>query len=142
MAKVEAKGTIPAPVAEVWAVVGEFGKIAEWLPPLSDSGLLHGATGNKVGDLRQCTIDGGPTLTESQTARSDTDHSYSYEITDGPLPLKNYRSTISLSAAGDQTLLQWSSTFDPDPGEEDNLTGMIEGVYQAGIDHVKQRFGG
>ena len=56
--------------------------------------------------------------------------------------MQNYRSTISLSAAGDQTVVQWSSTFDPDPGEEDNVTGMIEGVYQAGIDHLKQRFGG
>ena len=28
-----------------------------------------------------------------------------------------------------------------DHGEEDNVTGMIEGVYQAGIDHLKQRFG-
>lgn len=142
MAKVDVKGTIAAPVADVWAVVGDFGKIAKWLPPLSDSGLLHGATGGEVGDLRHCVIDGGPTLTESQTARSDADHSYSYAITEGALPLQNYRSTISLSAAGDQTVVQWSSTFDPDPGEEDNVTGMIEGVYQAGIDHLKQRFGG
>jgi hypothetical protein len=142
MAKVDVKGTIPAPVTDVWAVVGDFGGISAWLPPLSDSGLLHGATGNEVGDLRQCTIDGGPTITESQTARSDADHSYSYAITEGSLPMQNYQATISLNAAGDQTVLQWTSTFDPDPGEEGNVTSMIEGVYQAGIDHLKQRFGG
>ncbi|MGI9433554.1 MAG: SRPBCC family protein [Geminicoccaceae bacterium] len=142
MAKVEASGTIPATIGDVWAVVGDFGKIADWLPPLASSGLAHGATGNQVGDVRQCMIDGGPTLSETQTARSDADHTYSYAIPEGPLPMKNYQSTIKLVPAGQETVLEWTSTFEPDPGQEDELPAMIKSVYQAGIDHLKQHFGG
>jgi len=136
-----ASGTIPAPVAEVWALVGDFGGIAEWLPPIANSGLAHGATGNQVGDIRQCVLDGGPTLTETQTARSDADHTYTYAIPEGPLPMKNYESTIRLRADGDQTVMEWNCSFEPDPGKEEELTGMIQGVYQAGIDNLKKRFG-
>jgi len=142
MTQVHASGIIPAAVDDVWAVVGDFGKIAQWLPPLAQSGLAHGASGNQVGDVRECTIDGGPTLTETQTARSDADYTYSYAIPEGPLPMTNYQSTIKLRQDGDQTVIEWSSTFEPLPGKEDELTGMIEGVYQAGIDHLKQHFAG
>lgn len=142
MAKVHASGTIPAAVADVWAVVGDFGKIADWLPPLASSGLAHGATGNQVGDVRQCTIDGGPTLAETQTARSDSEYTYSYAIPEGPLPMTDYQSTIKLRSEGDQTVLEWTSTFNPEPGKDAELTGMIQSVYQAGIDHLKQHFGG
>ena len=140
MARVHASGTIPAPVDDVWAVVGDFGRIADWLPPLASSGLAHGATGNQVGDVRQCTIDGGPTLAETQTARSEADYTYSYAIPEGPLPMMNYQSTIQLRPDGDQTILEWTSTFEPEAGKEDELTGMIESVYLAGIDHLKQHF--
>jgi hypothetical protein len=56
--------------------------------------------------------------------------------------MKNYESTIRLATEGEQTKLEWSATFDPDPGAEEELTAMITGVYQAGIDTLRQRFGG
>ena len=142
MTKVKVSGTISGRVAEVWAVAGDFGGIAEWLPALAGSNLASGSTGNQAGDVRQCTIEGGPTLTETQTARSDADRTYTYAIPEGPLPMKNYESTISLRAEGEQTVLEWSCTFDPNPGAEEELTGMVNGVYQAGIDSLRKRFGG
>ena len=39
MTKVKVSGTIPGPVAEVWALAGDFGGIAEWLPALAGSNL-------------------------------------------------------------------------------------------------------
>jgi hypothetical protein len=141
MAKVQASGIIPGLVDEVWAVVGDFGGIAQWLPPLASSGLASGATGRQVGDVRQCTIDNGPSLTENQTARSDADYTYSYAILESPLPLKDYQSTITLQDKGGQTMMEWSATFDPDPGKEEELAGMVKGIYQAGIDNLIKRFG-
>lgn len=52
MTKIDVSGIIPASVADVWAVVGDFGKIADWLPPLANSWLAHGATGQEAGDVR------------------------------------------------------------------------------------------
>ena len=65
MAEVRVSGVNPAPVGEVWAVVGDFGGIAAWLPALATSELASGSTGSQVGDVQSCTIDGGPTLTEN-----------------------------------------------------------------------------
>ncbi len=141
MTKVHVSGTIPAPVDEVWQVVGDFGGIADWLPPLASSGAVAGASGTQVGDTRTCTIDGGPTLTEKLTSRSDADYTYSYAIAENPLPMENYKSTIKLHPQGDQTVLEWTGTFDPEEGQEEEVTGMVKGVYQAGIDHLMERFG-
>lgn len=142
MTSIKVSGTIPGPIAAVWAVAGDFGGIAKWLPPLKASNLAAGFEGTSVGDMRQCDIDGGPSLVETQTARSDADWTYTYAIPEGPLPMKNYESTIKLETEGEQTRLEWSATFDPDPGAEEELTAMITGVYQSGIDTLKQRFGG
>lgn len=142
MAKVVVNGTIPAPAARVWEVAGDFGRIAEWVPALASSELKDGATGSQVGDVRQCQLDGGPSLNETQTARSDTDRTYTYAIPESPLPMKNYESTIQLHEQGEQTVLEWSSTFDADPGAEEEVKGMISGVYQAGIASLRQRFQG
>ena len=142
MASIKVSGTIPGPIAAVWAVAGDFGGIAKWVPALKASNLAPESKGTSVGDMRQCDIDGGPSLVETQTARSDADWTYTYAIPGGPLPMKNYESTIRLETEGEQTKLEWSATFDPDPGAEEELTAMITGVYQAGIDTLRQRFGG
>ncbi len=142
MAEIEVTGTIPAPIADVWAVAGDFGRVADWVPALAGSELGAGSDGSSVGDTRQCQIEGGPALAEAQTARSDADYTYSYAITESPLPLSNYASTIRLEADGDQTTLVWSASFDPDPGAEEATTSMINGVYEAGLATLQQRFGG
>lgn len=141
MAEVRATGTISAPVDEVWALVGDFGGIAGWLPTLISSELAPGATGTQIGDVRQCTMDGSMTFPETQTARSDADYTYSYTIPEGGLPMKNYASTIRLRAEGDQTVMEWTCVFDPDPGMEDEISDMTRGAYQANIDAQRQRFG-
>ena len=142
MAKVTIDGSVLGSVEEVWAVVGDFGGIADWVPPLASSSLAPGATGKRIGDLREIVLDGGPTFMETQTARSDDDYTYSYTIPEGVLPIKNYEGTIKLRAEGDRTVVEWSSIFDPDPGAEEEVSGMVKGVYEAGIGDLQQRFGG
>lgn len=141
MAEIRARGTISAPVDEVWALVGDFGRIGDWLPTLVSSELADGATGNQVGDVRHCVMEGGMTFPETQTARSDADYTYRYTIPESGLPMKNYESTIRLRADGDQSVIEWSCVFDPDPGMEDEISDMTKGAYEAGIDALRQRFG-
>ena len=142
MAEIRVSGVIRGRVEEVWLVVGDFGAIADWAPALAKSELAPGATGRQVGDGRTCTIDGGPSFAEVQLARSDEDYTYTYDIPESPLPCTNYQSTIALRAQGDQTLIEWTSQFDPEPGQEQELQGMLKSIYQAGIDQVAQRFAG
>ena len=56
--------------------------------------------------------------------------------------MTNYESTVRLRDQGDQTLMEWTASFDPEPGQEADAEGMIKGIYQAGIDNVRQRFEG
>ena len=142
MTRVSVDEIIPASIEDVWAVAGNFGGLADWVPPIVSSALASGATGGEVGDMREIVLDGGPTFIETQTARSDDDRTYSYSIPDGVLPVKGYEGTIALRADGEATVVEWSSTFETDPGAEQEVSAMINGVYEAGLDQLRRHFGG
>ena len=55
--------------------------------------------------------------------------------------MKNYESTIRLRRERDQTQMKWTASFDPEPGPGKEVTGMIKGIFQTGIDSLTQRFG-
>ncbi len=142
MTKVRETGVIPAPIADVWAVVGDFGGIAQWLPPLAKSSLEPGSTGDNVGDVRQVTIEGGPTFAEVQTARSDAAHTLTYTVPESPMPMRGYESTIELSDKGENTAIAWSCTFELDSGQEGELVDEVSSIYRAGIDSLRLGLGG
>lgn len=144
MAKVYMSDIIPASASEVWSTVGDFAGIGKWHPAVTGSQLVGTTAGDQVGAVRECLLDGGAKLVERQTARSDGGLSYSYEITESPMPMKNYVGSITLHQVTEtgQTFMEWRSTFDPDPGAEEELTNMMGQVYKAGFDSLKARFGG
>lgn len=144
MTEVYASTIISAPIGEVWDVVGDYGGIAKWHPAVNDTQIKDGPSADQVGSIRQCELDGGATLLERQTARSDDERFYSYVITDSPMPMTNYESTIRLRPVTDSgaTFMEWISHFDPAPGAEGELSTMIAGVYKAGFESLKARFGG
>jgi hypothetical protein len=66
---------------------------------------------------------------------------YSMLVT-GPLPIADYRATISLSQlATDRCALSWVGTFVPDGASESEAAEAIRAVYVEGIDLMRQRFG-
>lgn len=142
MERVSISGRIPAPVSKVWSVAGGFGALADWHPGLSSSKLQHGASGDQVGDVRHCVIEGGPGFDETQTGRSDVDHWYSYTIDDNPLPMTGYESTIRLRSDGDHTVMEWDGTFEPHAGKAAEAVAAITDIYQTGVDSLAKRFSG
>lgn len=38
-------------------------------------------------------------------------------------------------------MMEWTSSFDPDSGKEEEVAGMVQEIYETGIDNLKQRFG-
>lgn len=142
MAKASVSSVIGGSVEDVWKVVGDFGGISNWHPAIAASTIVGGA-GDAAGSVRECTLGDGGKLREEQLERSDADHSYTYNITEAPMPIENYIGKIQLSAAeGDKTLVEWTSTFDVAADAETEMVGMMNGVYQAGIDALKGKFGG
>ena len=141
MAEIRVSGSIAAPIDQVWRVAGSFGDIAAWVPPIQRSSLVDGSTGSEVGAKRQIDLDGGVTFVETQIARSDEKYTYSYSIPTGVLPMQNYEATVTLAKVADGTEIEWSSSYDPDSGAENDVAGMIQGVYESGIQALKERFG-
>jgi uncharacterized protein YndB with AHSA1/START domain len=63
MATIHEAITINADPAAVWAIAGDPGRIAEWLPALASS--------TASGDRRSCTLQDGGDLQERIIRRSD-----------------------------------------------------------------------
>lgn len=135
-AEVSREATVDAKAAEVWRVIGPYCAIADWYPGVETCGEenIDGALHRRLG-----TADGAEFL-EKQLDHSDQTMSYSYAIIEGPLPVSDYKATLSLTESGDQTVVVWSSTFEPDGVSEEEAATIVGGVYETGLEAVRQRF--
>jgi hypothetical protein len=79
---VDVSGTLSA----VWSMIGPFCAIKDWLPPVGTC-TENGAS---PPERTLVTRDGKATFVETQTARSDAEHSYSYTFKSSPLPVTGY----------------------------------------------------
>lgn len=133
--------TIDSTPATVWKLVGNFNALDVWHPAVSKS-EINGA-GTKVGTKRTLTMAGGnTTLVEQLTAYDAAKTRYSYTIVSGPLPVTNYKSTISLDATADgKTLMKWTSTFEAAKGADSAAaTHAVEAVYDGGLAKLVNNF--
>ncbi len=127
-----------APPAKVWAMIGHFASIADWLPGAVSSPATEG---DAKGSVRKITLKapGDPVVTEKLLARKG--HSYTYAITDVDpkvLPVTAYTSTISVKPAPGGSTVTWHGSFKPAGGADDAASEKaISGVYRAGLDNIK-----
>ena len=86
--------------------------------------------------------DGKAQFVEKQTASDDKGMMYSYAIEKSPLPITSYVSTIKVVPKGDgMSTVEWSSTYTPDQGKEQDAETAIGGIYQAGLDNIQKQAG-
>lgn len=123
---------LAAPVSTVWAVVGDFQALDTWHPAVTASSAA------KVGDeeFRMLTLADGARIVEHLEGRSG--HAYHYAILRGPLPVAHYHATIEVDSRSGGARVTWSSNFSP---TADNAEDTIAGVYDAGLNALKERFG-
>ena len=81
----------------------------------------------------------GATIKEKLVEETAT--SYTYEIVESPLPVANYNSTISVTADGDGTMVDWQGNFDAKDVPDADAEGVIAGIYQAGLDEIAKMAG-
>jgi mxaD protein len=144
--KVTKSVTIDAPVDQVWAKCGDFDALDRWHPAVAKDTLSKGRN-NVPGAVRHLDIKGGGYVNEELTHYSSKGHSYSYKILDSVLPVSDYHSRLRVSAGADgKSVVTWTGTFkrkDTGPNPADNAndkaaTDAISGVYQSGLDNLKQ----
>jgi hypothetical protein len=124
------KGSSTASADAVWAKIGDFCGIAKWHPAIEKCVL------SADGKQRTLSLKGGGTVVEKLEKRDDAAHSYTYSIVEGPLPVANYVSTISVAAAGTGSTITWSGKYDAKGASDADAKKTMDGVYQGGVDQL------
>ena len=114
MAHVRYSRVIDAPIADVWAIVRDFGTLDSWFPFVSQCRLKDEATAGQVGAVRVNTTTDGAVIEETLLELSDRDHRIVYSVTKGDVPTKDYSATLALHevTADGRTYADWSADFD------------------------------
>ena len=131
MAEVHKTREFDVPADEMWRRIGDFTTVNTWLPGIESIELLDDKR-------RKLTMPGGVAIVEALLEEGDLTHTY--EIVEGPLPVKNYRSTLSVTATDDKScVVDWHSTFDPAEGaSETDATAIVAMIYDAGLDGISR----
>ena len=122
------KGATAASADAAWTKIGDFCGIGKWHPAIEKCVL------SADGKMRTLSLKGGGTIVEKLEKRDDASHSYTYSIVEGPLPVANYMSTISVAKDGAGSMITWSGKYDAKGASDADAKKTIDGIYQAGID--------
>jgi hypothetical protein len=140
MTAVHKTAALKAPAQEVWSLIGGFNALPDWHPAVERSEERTEGPDR----LRTLSLRGGGSIVERLVKHDDQARAYSYAIVSSPLPVENYRSEIRVRDDGDGRgcIVEWQSEFAPSGASEADAVAAIGGVYEAGLDNLRKRFGG
>jgi hypothetical protein len=110
----------------LWKKVGGFCGIGDWHPAAEKCVL------SADGKQRTISLKGGGTLVEGLESVDDANHTYTYTILSGPLPVANYHSTISVLPDAKGSSLKWVGKYDAKGASDADAKKVIDGIYEAG----------
>lgn len=124
----------PGTPAAVWAVVGDFCAIKNWHPAVAECEQIAEGTDT----FRILTLKDGGKIKEKLTDKGAT--SYSYEIVESPLPVKNYKATLSIGEDDEPERIEilWVSAFDANGASDDDAAKLIGGIFEDGVKAIKK----
>ena len=120
---------IPAPPDKVWQTIGDFCGIGNWHPAIEK--CTPSDSGGKP--ERTLSLKGGGTIVEQQQARDDKGMSYTYTILQSPLPVSDYKSTISVAPSASGSKVIWTGNFQAKGAPDAKAEDVIGGIYEAGF---------
>lgn len=128
--------SLPADRDRVWAEIGGFGRIGEWHPLIASVELTE-----IDGDIyRHLATSDGDAYFERLVEEGP--HHLTYEMVDGPLPVSDYRATLSCVSEGAGCHVYWSAYFIPADGGGHVLDGIVAKFYEIGLRSIAERFAG
>ena len=127
--------TVNKPTWWVWWQVGGFCEISDWLPLLSNCEDWR-EDGTRY---RKLTTTDGATVTEKLTEKTGT--SYSYDITESPLPVADYNATFSVTPVEGGTQIDWMAHFQAYNATDAEAATVIAGIFEAGLNHIVEDLG-
>ncbi len=136
---VSQQAVLKVPASMAWALLGDFNGLNRWHPAVANSDLQ--GKGDQSGARRVLTLGNGAQIKETLLDYNDGSMSYQYKITESPLPVSDYVSTISVSSNEQgYAVVSWSSEFDAKDVPDEKAMEVIGGVYSAGLDALKQLY--
>ncbi|APH57238.1 Hypothetical protein GbCGDNIH6_1407 [Granulibacter bethesdensis] len=126
---------IAASPAKVWSTIGKFCGIATWHPAVTKCELVDVAGAEQ----RTLSLKGGGTIVEQQVDRNDAKKSYTYTIQESPLPVANYKSTISVTPAKGGSEVAWVGHFDAKGASDAEAAKVIAGIYEGGLAGIAKK---
>ena len=111
----------------LWKKIGDFCGIATWHPAFPKCVL------SADGKQRTLSIKGGGELLEALENFDAANRSYTYVILSGPLPVANYRSTISVSPDPKGSSVTWVGKYDAKGVSDAEAKKTVDGAYEAGL---------
>ncbi|WP_374488466.1 SRPBCC family protein [Zoogloea sp.] len=141
--QVEEHMSLPLPPAKVWKLIGDYNALPAWHPVVASSSISEGKD-NVVGAVRSLATQDGAKITEKLTAYQAKagGGSYSYEFVESPIPVNNYKATLSVKPEGKGSKVSWVGSFDPKPEvTEAKAKEIIGGIYKAGFEGIRSKLG-
>jgi hypothetical protein len=133
---IEVNKKIAAPGApeDIWDMISEFCSIQDWHPAVEkcEESEEGGAT------VRTLTLKGGGTIKEKLVDHDD--ESYTYQILESPLPVKNYQAKLWVEEDArqpDRTDIHWDATFDAKGASDEDAAKTIRDIFYAGLKNIK-----
>lgn len=116
---------------QAWTLIGRPESISEWHPAIEASPMK--------GLSRECRLADGALIQEEIREHDDAGRRYTYVVVGGPLPVKDYSSTLRVDSVGEgRCRVEWACSFEPlAPPEQ--VEAMIQGVYDAGLNAIAER---
>ncbi len=126
MGTARAEIDIDRPADDVWAVVGDFGSIGDWMPGIESVAI--------DGDDRVLRM-GGMEIIERLERRTEETRELIYGIVGG-VPVANHKATITVTPNGSGSHVRW------DVDTDDELLDMMHQVYQQSLQALKDHLSG
>ena len=132
--EVNKKIAAPGDPEDIWDMISDFCSIQDWHPAVEqcDESEEGGDT------FRTLTLKGGGKIKEKLVDHDD--ESYTYQIVESPLPVKNYQAKIWVeedSRQPDRTDIHWDATFDANGASDEDAAKTIGDIFTAGLKNIK-----
>ncbi len=109
---------------EVWAVTGDFGGLATWMPGITRCDVTDDVRDVYMGDFLAAK--------EKLVERDDATRVIAYSIIDGALPVDSHLGRITVVADGRGSKVTWAVDATPDDAVE-----MLAGAYAGALEALK-----
>ena len=130
----------------VWTLMKNFDSIAGWVTAVQRTKLTEGGNG-QTGAIRKSTLKNGWEVVERLIAYDEAGMSYSYSLFDGPYPVSDYISHLSVRPdhTGKGSVIVWSANFcrkntssnAPDGEDDASLKAGLIDLYRSSLSQVK-----